>query len=164
MDPVVVFNFRVSNAATYNEMAAPIRLHHNTIVNLCTLSNEFTPDTGLPSALSSALDAEAFSDVVEESNLIHAPVNGHNTYAPMFAAARPDADYIGYSEDLSVAPLPNAGATPPGSIAVYYPVEGSSALGSGDPDINASLSLKVLRDFDGNLRPFPASIGAFETL
>lgn len=143
---------------------APIRVHHNTLVNLCDPTNEVS-NVGVVEMVNSNYNVTKFTDVVYESNIVHAPLEDHVPYGPLSTLARPDADHLGYALDpYTDAPVaqPWIGATPPGTIALYYPAEESPAVGAGSPDADVTLSLDILYDFAGDQRPLVASIGALE--
>ncbi|MEP0964115.1 MAG: hypothetical protein ABJG75_20165 [Roseobacter sp.] len=134
------------NGTDATNLAAPIRIYNNTLVNL---SNMSTPHVWQDAIM-------GFSNVNTnlENNLIHAPNIGA-AYQGVRNSVAFIPRYRGYRADAST--LYTDYAPTSDSASIWVPEIGSPALGAALSEPNAST------DFRGNLRPEPPSIGAFET-
>lgn len=144
--------------------AEPVRIHHNTMVSLMEASNYFGTGYDAQASALNSYNSTVFSDVVEESDLLHCPNASPPlvTYAPLQITARPDARHAGYYTQEHPWSFPGLQATPLNSLAFWTPDETSQAAGQGDPEGNGALQMHIWGDFKGDQRPMVASIGAFE--
>jgi hypothetical protein len=124
-------------------LAAPVQIYNNTLINLSDAGNaEAWSDTAM-----------GFTFVTITNNLLHQPNIGA-PYPNIRGVLAFTPRYKGYRIDA--ARLFEVYASAPDSVSIWVPQIGSPALGAALTGLDAST------DFQGNLRPEPPSIGAFE--
>jgi hypothetical protein len=143
-----------NNPHDSENLAAPLRITHNTIINRLSDANAADGDAALRRVVD-VNSAHAFTDVADQFNLLHEPNLGvpNMPFAPVdlsqLFSSRMSAPY----QTGTYGPVPSS-ETPLDTPTLGRPIAGSPALGSisADPELCS--------DIEGNLRSLPDTIGA----
>lgn len=98
-------------------------------------------------------------NIVEENNVLQGEIAGQTgpgqstPFAPLATTVLWAPRTAGYRDPVTMV-LDASRASPAGTVASYAPLAGSPAIGTGGN--------RVMYDIRGNLRPIPASKGAWE--
>lgn len=151
--PTLEFAYYIRQGDDARNLRAPQRLYQNTFINL--LSDANAPG-GSSNAIAVFNNQAGYTDLRADNNVNHQPNQGIMDDAPFDINVLWSPRYTHYQDDRN--PRDTSKATPPTTIALYHPAEGSAALGSA---LNGDVAHD---DFFGTRRPVYPSRGAFEAL
>ena len=152
-NPAQCFDILNNPAGSAENLAAPIKVYNNTLINLMDEQNTVGTATAIP-LLDGAVGS--FSGLEEANNILHQPnlPSPDAPDAPLHVTPLWDARYLGYVDPDT--PRDAATRTPIDTPALYQPAATSDALGDA---LNEPVAFD---DFFGNPRPQYPSRGALE--